>query len=191
MAISKRMRFEIFRRDNHTCRYCGDKAPDIKLTVDHVLPEALGGNDEPTNLVAACQDCNNGKTSIAPDSPLVDDIDQAAAVWNAALAKAQEEAAEQFDLKEQLIEFFDDEWAARTPSFAELPIDYEYTVVDFHTKGLSTDELVEAINIAAGKRGSIAQRQMWSYFCGICWNKIRELEKRARQIIENGEIGHG
>src|SRR5699024_9682265 len=109
MAISKRMRFEIFRRDNHTCRYCGDKAPDIKLTVDHVLPEALGGNDEPTNLVAACQDCNNGKTSIAPDSPLVDDIDQAAAVWNAALAKAQEEAAEQFDLKEQLIEFFDDE----------------------------------------------------------------------------------
>src|SRR6185369_3226628 len=62
MAVSKRLRFEILRRDNHTCRYCGRSAPEVKLTVDHVKPEALGGRTEPDNLVAACSDCNAGKT---------------------------------------------------------------------------------------------------------------------------------
>lgn len=191
MAISKRLRFEIFRRDNHTCRYCGDKAPDVKLTVDHVMPEALGGNDEPTNLVTACEDCNSGKTSIAPDSPLVEDIDQAAATWNAALAKAQEEAAEQFDQRESLISAFLWSWDEKLPQFARLPDDYEQTVVDFYAKGLSLDALYEAMAITASKRGAVSQAQMWSYFCGICWNKLRELEKRAREIIENGELDNG
>lgn len=58
MAVSKRLRYEILRRDNHTCRYCGATAPDVKLTVDHVVPVALGGSDVPTNLVAACDACN-------------------------------------------------------------------------------------------------------------------------------------
>ncbi|AWN05089.1 HNH endonuclease [Gordonia phage Easley] len=38
MAVSKRLRYEILRRDNHTCRYCGATAPDVPLTVDHVVP---------------------------------------------------------------------------------------------------------------------------------------------------------
>ena len=148
------------------------------------MPESLGGNDDPTNLVTACEDCNSGKTSIAPDSPLVEDIDQAAATWNAALAKAQEEAAEQFDQREALIGAFLWSWEEKLPEFARLPDDYEQTVVDFYAKGLSLDALDEAMAITASKRGAISQAQMWSYFCGICWNKLRELEKRAREIIE-------
>lgn len=57
MAVSKRTRFEVLRRDNHTCRYCGQAAPDVKLTVDHVTPVALGGTDDPANLVTACAEC--------------------------------------------------------------------------------------------------------------------------------------
>lgn len=56
MAISKRLRFEVLRRDNHMCRYCGRGAPDVALTVDHVVPVALGGHSDPTNLVTACVD---------------------------------------------------------------------------------------------------------------------------------------
>lgn len=36
MAVSKRLRYEILRRGNHTCRYCGASAPDVPLRVDHV-----------------------------------------------------------------------------------------------------------------------------------------------------------
>lgn len=39
MAVTKRTRFEVLRRDNYTCRYC--HATDNPLTVDHVVPRAL------------------------------------------------------------------------------------------------------------------------------------------------------
>jgi hypothetical protein len=63
MAVSKRLRFEIFRRDSHTCRYCGATAPGTPLRVDHIVPVALGGTDHPSNLVTSCEPCNSGKTS--------------------------------------------------------------------------------------------------------------------------------
>jgi hypothetical protein len=76
MAVSKRLRYEILRRDNHACRYCGATAPDVKLNVDHVIPQALGGSNAPTNLVASCVDCNAGKTSSMPNATPVADVEQ-------------------------------------------------------------------------------------------------------------------
>ena len=67
MAISRRLRYEVLRRDSYTCRYCGAKAPDVKLNVDAVVPEALGGSHkDPSNLTTACEACNSGKTSSKP-----------------------------------------------------------------------------------------------------------------------------
>lgn len=60
-AISKTVRFEVFKRDAFTCQYCGAKAPDVILQLDHVRPVAEGGDDDPLNLVTACRDCNAGK----------------------------------------------------------------------------------------------------------------------------------
>lgn len=62
MAISTRLRFEIFKRDSFTCRYCGRKSPAVVLEIDHVLAQAKGGNDDPMNLVTSCYDCNAGKS---------------------------------------------------------------------------------------------------------------------------------
>lgn len=76
MAVSKRLRYEILRRDNHACRYCGAAAPDVKLNVNHVIPQALGGSDKPDNLATSCADCNAGKTSSMPDAMPVADVDQ-------------------------------------------------------------------------------------------------------------------
>jgi 5-methylcytosine-specific restriction endonuclease McrA len=76
MAVSKRLRYEILRRDNHACRYCGATAPQVKLNVDHVIPTSLGGSNAPTNLVTACADCNSGKTSSMPNAMPVADVDQ-------------------------------------------------------------------------------------------------------------------
>lgn len=76
MAVSKRLRYEILRRDNHACRYCGATAPQAKLAVDHVIPQSLGGSDKPDNLVASCADCNAGKTSSMPNAEPVADVEQ-------------------------------------------------------------------------------------------------------------------
>lgn len=56
LRLSRR---EVFRRDNHTCQYCGKKTGD--LTIDHVVPRHVGGKHIWTNVVAACPACNHRK----------------------------------------------------------------------------------------------------------------------------------
>lgn len=59
--ISKKTRFEVFKRDSFTCQYCGRKSPDVVLQVDHIKPVARGGKNTIMNYVTSCSDCNNGK----------------------------------------------------------------------------------------------------------------------------------
>lgn len=109
-AIPNRLRFEILRRDGHACRYCGAMAPDVKLTVDHVIPVALGGSDEPRNLVTACVDCNSGKTSTQPDSELVEDIAADALRWKRALEAAAHNLLADRELTDAVAGRFLTEW---------------------------------------------------------------------------------
>lgn len=62
--ISKKMRFEVFKRDKFTCQYCGRMSPDVILEVDHIKPVAEGGTNDLINLVTSCKDCNRGKGKI-------------------------------------------------------------------------------------------------------------------------------
>jgi 5-methylcytosine-specific restriction endonuclease McrA len=53
----------VVQRAQFRCEYCGSPqrfCPD-PLSVDHVLPRSRGGNDDLSNLVLACQGCNNHK----------------------------------------------------------------------------------------------------------------------------------
>lgn len=54
-------RQNVFVRDHYTCQYCAKKLSEKKLTVDHVVPLSKGGTHEWTNVVAACESCNNKK----------------------------------------------------------------------------------------------------------------------------------
>lgn len=60
--MNKRVRFEVFKRDKFTCRYCGKSSPAVVLEVDHVIPRSSGGSDDEMNLVTSCFDCNRGKS---------------------------------------------------------------------------------------------------------------------------------
>lgn len=60
-SLSKKTRFEVFKRDSFKCQYCGRTAPDVTLHVDHVKPVAEGGTNDIMNLVTACFECNLGK----------------------------------------------------------------------------------------------------------------------------------
>ena len=54
----KPSRAMIYKRDNHTCQYCG---ATTRLTIDHVIPRCRGGEDTWENLVVACSSCNTKK----------------------------------------------------------------------------------------------------------------------------------
>lgn len=59
--ISNELRFKILKRDNFTCQYCGAKAPDVVLEIDHIRPVSKGGDNRESNLITACFNCNKGK----------------------------------------------------------------------------------------------------------------------------------
>lgn len=62
-SLSKKKRFEVFKRDKFTCQYCGKNAPDVVLEVDHIRPVSKGGNNDILNLITSCFDCNRGKSN--------------------------------------------------------------------------------------------------------------------------------
>ena len=46
------------------CVYCEKGIEDgIQFTLDHVVPQDLGGSNETKNLVTACKTCNSAKGS--------------------------------------------------------------------------------------------------------------------------------
>ena len=59
--LSKKIRFEVFKRDKFTCQYCGGKSPEVVLHVDHIKPVKSGGDNAITNLTTSCSECNLGK----------------------------------------------------------------------------------------------------------------------------------
>ncbi len=66
-STGKRLRYSILARDMFTCRYCGARADGgAVLVVDHIIPVALGGTDDPENLITACEPCNQGKAAQSP-----------------------------------------------------------------------------------------------------------------------------
>lgn len=70
--ISKKLRFEVFKRDCFKCQYCGKASPDVVLEIDCIKPVAKGGKNEIMNLVTACTECNSGKGKRElPDSATV------------------------------------------------------------------------------------------------------------------------
>lgn len=59
-----RLRLSILDRDRHLCQPClpaGRVTP--ARTVDHIIPRAKGGTDDPDNLRAICDACHAAKTT--------------------------------------------------------------------------------------------------------------------------------
>lgn len=72
-SLSRKIRFEVFKRDSFTCQYCGAKAPDKVLEVDHIHPVVEQGSDDLLNLITSCFECNSGKSDrLLSDSTVVE-----------------------------------------------------------------------------------------------------------------------
>lgn len=72
-AVSVRTRFEVFKRDDFTCRYCGRRSPEVVLQVDHITPRSAGGSNDEMNLVTSCWECNSGKSDVPLDQIITGD----------------------------------------------------------------------------------------------------------------------
>jgi 5-methylcytosine-specific restriction protein A len=65
-AAWDKLRKRILERDHYLCQPCLRGAPSritLAREVDHVLPKAKGGTDDPANLVAICTPCHRAKSA--------------------------------------------------------------------------------------------------------------------------------
>lgn len=190
MAVTKRVRYEVLRRDDNTCRYCGGRAPHAVLTVDHVVPTALGGSDDPSNLVAACKDCNAGKTSSSPDAALVAQVTDDALRWSAAMQVAaglmRDKLKEEWDYAAAL----DAEWSGWTYGYNNNPIprpdDWRNSANAWRVAGMPIDVLVDSARRALGNK-KVAPGDTWKYFCGIAWRRLTEIQEAAKASLVDPE----
>ena len=192
MAISKRLRYEVFRRDNHACRYCGAAAPDAKLTIDHVVPVTLGGTDDPANLVTACADCNAGKSGSSPDAPIVADLSADALRWGQAMRQAADFLLAEYREREDLHARFRDHWQGWCygPSYNKqtfpLPAGWEKSVDGFLSASLPMEILLECVDKAMAA-SHVDPSATFRYTCGIAWRKVAELQEIASTLLETDQ----
>ena len=58
----------IYNRSDRCCALCGQTLSLKSLTLDHIVPLSLGGEDSMENLQAVCFACNQLKSNILPDA---------------------------------------------------------------------------------------------------------------------------
>ena len=175
MALTKRTRFEVLRRDNHTCQYCGAKAPDVVLHIDHVMPKALGGSDAPENLATACKECNSGKTSIMPDSPLVKGLSEKAAAYALGMVDKMTKMCASVETFEDYLYEFQATWGTwqQGDKPVPLPADYELSLYRWHSMGIPFRIVEMAIPKAMKAKGLRGDEPEFAYMAGIVWNIIK------------------
>lgn len=188
MAVSKRLRYEILRRDNHTCRYCGASAPDVPLRVDHVTPVALGGSDKPENLVTSCEPCNSGKSSATVDAATVANVSDDALRWATAIQQAAEELRAQQAPKTAYRNTFEEAWNGWTwerngkKETFDLPDGWKTSLDNFREAGLPAEVLPDIVEKAMANK-TVRAENLFRYCCGIGWRMVGELQERAHEIV--------
>jgi len=181
-AISKSVRFEVFKRDGYTCQYCGKKPPETTLEIDHIIPVSKGGDGRVSNLITACYDCNRGKSDRALEDKIPDAftenelaraqelLERKAALRRLKRIENQIRRIDEANMKECL-EVWNGWTFGRNGLIAPISEGYEPHLARFIER-LGAVEVCKSMRTALGKIGiDIGER--WRYFCGVCWSKIK------------------
>ncbi len=172
-GLSIKARFEIFKRDGFVCQYCGGHPPAIVLHVDHITPIASGGSNDPDNLITACDTCNLGKGARSLEA-----VPQSLESRAAGVAEREAQIRGYSEVMEaKRLRIYNEAWDVAdvfVANFAAKGIrkDWIESIKVFIEKiGLS--ESMSAMEIAVARK-PFSRDACFRYFCGICWNIVRE-----------------
>lgn len=172
-SMSKKLRFDVFKRDSFTCQYCGSHPPKVVLHVDHINPVSNGGENDIDNLITACDCCNFGK-----GARLLSDIPQSLKDKAAELAEREEQiAGYNAILLNKMNRIENESWdiagALEGQDFIESYSKQDRQSIKKFLERLPFPEVLDAA-ISANAKFSRSGPRKFKYFCGICWAKIRE-----------------
>lgn len=171
-SLSKKTRFDIFKRDGFQCQYCGQVPPVVVLEVDHITPVVSGGTNDADNLLTSCFDCNRGKgpnhLTTAPETVaekariLTEKHEQLKAYERLLKTKKRAENKRIDEVEEAFCMHFDG--FSFSPRFRES--------VRIFVQQMPVDRVVDAMHRACSRIGR--REDAIKYFCGICWKTIKE-----------------
>lgn len=170
VAIPKMLRFEVFKRDGFACQYCGAHPPSVVLHVDHIQPVALDGTNDIDNLITACEPCNLGKGARS-----LSVVPQSLAEKASEVAEREEQLrgySEILEAKRDRLEM--ETWRVM---FLLYPTGDSVPRADFASaksfiEKLGVHAVIDAAEIAMA--ADVPFKRVFKYFCGVCWNKVRE-----------------
>lgn len=172
MAISKKLRFEVFKRDLFKCQYCGSVPPLVVLEVDHIVPVSKKGTDDIDNLVTSCFDCNRGKSNRELSA-----MPQTTAEKTAQMVEKEEQYKEYRKAlnkikkrQEKEIESVAEIYTTYFPDFV-LTDRFKNGSVRMFIKMLGVERVEQSMHTACTKMYD--DNKAIKYFCGICWRKIK------------------
>lgn len=173
--LSKRTRFEVFKRDGFKCQYCGSLPSERVLHVDHIVAVANGGGNEINNLVTSCEACNLGKSSV-----LLSVIPESINEMATRIAEQEEQIRGYHEvMRAQLDRIENQTWeVAETldPGCSEAGFNKaRLQSIKTFLKRIDFFDVLEAAEITIAKRNRFSDTS-FRYFCGVCWSKIRERE---------------
>ena len=177
MSASKKIRFEIFKRDGFKCAYCGKSPPAVVLEVDHIEPKAKGGKDDINNYITACFDCNRGKRDI-PLEKIPSQIQENLDVLREKESQLKEYRRFIAKIEKRLTNDFEEINDIYSKHYPEWEFSDQFKNVSLRRflQLLPKHRVIEALNIAMIKWPNNKDRVI-PYFCGICWNMIRGTER--------------
>ncbi len=168
--ISKKIRFEIFKRDDFTCQYCGRKPPAVVLEVDHIVPVSGGGKNLEHNLITACFDCNRGKgnggleitpINIKEREGLIKEKIVQVKAYEKVLAAEKRKKSRSIEKVSNIYTQNYEDW--------ELTKGAKVSIGRFLER-LTEFEVMDAMEMATSR---MDENGCFKYFCGICWRKIK------------------
>ena len=174
MSITKKMRFEVFKRDGFRCAYCGRTPPVVTLEVDHIQPKSRGGKNDINNYITACFDCNRGKRDIPLDKipPLLSQNIEVLKEKETQLKEYRRfiekvERREKKDI-EDISQIYRDSY----PEY-DFSDNFKYVSIRKFIQLLPKHEVMDSLRKAVSKF-SYNKEDATKYFCGICWRKIKD-----------------
>jgi hypothetical protein len=171
-GLSKKTRFEVFKRDSFTCQYCGAHPPSVILHVDHILAVANGGANSIDNLITACQPCNLGKGAR--------DLKVTPKKLAEKIAESEEREAQLLGYQE-LLESKRNRLEEETWKIVDVIMPGSDTVnrdqfnsIYRFIERIGFFEVLDAAEISWS--GHVLHKNRFKYFCGVCWNKVRKID---------------
>ena len=170
-SISRRLRFEIFKRDGFVCQYCGAKPPSVVLELDHLHHVSKGGSNRRENLITSCFECNRGKSD-----QLLSDL-PSSALDRAELIKEKRDQLRAYDRlvasikadEERRIDAIEEAFQVHFGA-NRFSATFRESVRGF-LRQLPADVVERAMHKAGAK--IVTPSEALRYFCGICYGIIR------------------